>query len=1032
VLGRNPLIPPDELKAILDAVHTWAAHASTLHPASGILHPASCILITTRDTTFNDARFAPSKVCQHIELGGLATEDALELAAAVLDNHSIDRARIPRQALVDLMERLGGHPLSLTLALPALRDHTPAALTARFEELLPGFTTGAAKERNESLAVSLDFSLRRLGDETRAELPKLAVFQGGAMEATLLFITGIPTELWQQARDELVQAALISVDSGASITAKLDNEEQYTGYYLRFHPTLTPHLTQMLANEDRAKLEGRYWQEYHDLASALYRADTQTPHQARAIAVRELPNLTHALDLALESPPVSPSISPPLGGTEGGETGGELYAWQETVVTFATSIAKFLDNFGRWREREEMMRKVESQMANGKWQKANDTGLTKAEFMMMSQQGNALLQQGQAAKAERFFKAMLAKMEAGVAYDADYDFALMYRRMGQAVAAQGRPQQAVAWQRRAVEGFGRISESANQRMSESAKQMMSVAVTDLADNLATTGQFDQAQKQYEAAVDIARESDNQRQVGVALGQLGTLALSWGDLKAARARYTEALETFRALDEPQSEAIAWHQLGRVAQTAAERGSGEWEEAERCYREAVRIREHIRDLPELAKSYNQLAIVAQGAGRLADAERWYLRAQELKDQVAPQNDSTIYNLADLYLSQGRLDEAEAYARRAVAIVETLDLSAEPWKNYALLARIAEARGRADEAASWRRKEQESYAAYAGSSLDIQKWEQEIAVIVAACQGNTQAQALASQIISQYQDSKDWSNLVKVFQRILDGERDLATLGKGLDRIDYAIITTILAQLSGNAAPQGVSGPQSPVTSPQSPVTSPQSPGSGRSPTAPALPQWAPDFVAAVVAAAQGHPQAVEAVNAILPQLEQANWHAMCGAVRRILAGETEMGALQHGLDDQDTAIVHAILAHLSGNAAPQGVSGPQFPVTSPQSPVTSPQSPGSGRSPTAPAEEGITLDQLFGLVAAACGPDAPAGLGEHLFGLTGQLARDAQLPAEFRAVGRVLNGILAGERAPDLDDLPPELAQAVGQLLEQIES
>ena len=74
--------------------------------------------------------------------------------------------------------------------MPHLRNNTPEKLIAEFDELLPGFTTGAGKERNESLRVSLDFSLRRLGEETRKVLPDLAVFQGGAMEAQILKITG--------------------------------------------------------------------------------------------------------------------------------------------------------------------------------------------------------------------------------------------------------------------------------------------------------------------------------------------------------------------------------------------------------------------------------------------------------------------------------------------------------------------------------------------------------------------------------------------------------------------------------------------------------------------------------------------------------------------------------------------------------------------------------------------------------------------------------------------------------------------------
>ena len=83
-------------------------------------------------------------------------------------------------------------------------------------------------------------------------------------------------------------------------------------------------------------------------------------------------------------------------------------------------------------------------------------------------------------------------------------------------------------------------------------------------------------------------------------------------------------------------------------------------------------------------------------------------------------SLSNLANLYLSQNRLDEAEAYARRVLAIMETLDLSSEPWKTYSILAQIAEKRGRMDEVREWRRKEQESFAAFAGSDTKIKQWQ------------------------------------------------------------------------------------------------------------------------------------------------------------------------------------------------------------------------------------------------------------------------------------------------------------------------
>ena len=100
------------------------------------------------------------------------------------------------------------------------------------------------------------------------------MFQGGAFEDELLEITEIDAELWQTARAELEAAALVSVESIPGVTPP----------FLRFHPTLLPYLRAQLADEQRAALEARYWQRYYALANYLYHADTQTPHQARAIA----------------------------------------------------------------------------------------------------------------------------------------------------------------------------------------------------------------------------------------------------------------------------------------------------------------------------------------------------------------------------------------------------------------------------------------------------------------------------------------------------------------------------------------------------------------------------------------------------------------------------------------------------------------------------------------------------------------------------------------------------------------------------
>jgi tetratricopeptide (TPR) repeat protein len=691
VLGREPLMPADELCAVLDAVWMWATLTPSLSLAKGEdAGRGSRILITTRDTTFHDSRFTPSRACTHVELGGLALSDALDLAAATLNDYGIDRAAIRRQDLEELIDHLGGHPLSLYLILPQLRYFAPKEIIARLAELLPGFTTGAAKARNESLQVSLDYSLTRLGEQTRAALPNLAVFQGGAMEHLILAITQIDENLWKTARAELEQAALISAESLRGIKFP----------FLCFHPTLAPYLATQLPAARRAELETRYWQVYYSFANRLYKGDTeQHPLEARAIAIREMPNFRHALDLAIAAGAVD-----------------------EATDLGARTIAHFLNQFGRWRERDAMLKQVE------KLQIKSEKGITHAEYLWLSQQGEVLRQQGRAAEAERLFRDLLARLEQGAAYDAAYDHALVLQYVGHCVAAQGRPAQAIEWDKRALQEFELLS-----AMNENAKHMMGACYCDWANNLTSIGQFDEAQKCYESALEIAREMKIQREVGSTLSQLGTLAMKRGDVAEAAKRYNDALNTFRALNEPQMEAAAWHHLGRVAQEAED-----WDEAERCYREAVRIHEQISNLSGLAESFSQLALVAQGAGRLEDAERWYLRAIELGEQLRYYKElgKWLNNLTNLYLSQRRLDEAARYARRAVEIKETLDLSAEPWTTYSILARIAEACSNT-EAAEWRRKAQDSFAAFAGAAYQLPQWApQVIQTTVAAMKGNAEA--------------------------------------------------------------------------------------------------------------------------------------------------------------------------------------------------------------------------------------------------------------------------------------------------------
>ena len=139
-------------------------------------------------------------------------------------------------------------------------------------------------------------------------------------------------------------------------------------------------------------------------------------------------------------------------------------------------------------------------------------------------------------------------------------------------------------------------------------------------------------------------------------------------------------------------------------------------------------------------------------------------------------------------------------------------------------------------------------------------------------------------------------------------------------------------------------------------------------------------------------------------QEEWRALAAALRRALAGERDLQALLAGLDATDTIVAGDVLRGL-------GVE-----VDAPAAPTEE-----------GPAEEGVSLAGFLQLVARACRPEAPPGLAEQLHVATRNMAAQAGLPEELRALGRVLNHILSGERDPDLLALSPELADAVREML-----
>ena len=192
ILDNLEALAAESWPALLDAAVGWSE-------AGG-----SRVLCTTRRPDFNHAAYRVEGTLVHrrLQLDGLGSkqspEDALEWCAALMKLPPPPTVPPPkREAIIELFDCVKFHPLSIRVLTQQLKTRRPAELGERLEQLLSQGGTGVSPAAGVSedtpagLLASLRLSLDRLDESARQVLPRLGVFQGGALERELVVITGL-------------------------------------------------------------------------------------------------------------------------------------------------------------------------------------------------------------------------------------------------------------------------------------------------------------------------------------------------------------------------------------------------------------------------------------------------------------------------------------------------------------------------------------------------------------------------------------------------------------------------------------------------------------------------------------------------------------------------------------------------------------------------------------------------------------------------------------------------------------------------
>ena len=259
----------------------------------------------------------------------------------------------------------------------------------------------------------------------------------------------------------------------------------------------------------------------------------------------------------------------------------------------------------------------------------------------------------------------------------------------------------VAWWRgRLSEGEGYAQEQLEIARRLERADLESEALLSLAGIYTSRQEDDRAEPLIERAKTLAEES----------GSLTARAHAYmqsGELYGWRRRDEEALEEYERARELFAEVGAATYLAkamlRIASTV--RRAGDLEEAEKLAREGIRILKPLEDRGTLCEVQRFLAEVLLDQGRLDEAELYALKAVET---VGPQDvssqASTKTSLALVRATQGRDEEAEALLRESIEILERSEYSRFLSDPLEAMIQFLEERERFEEIVSFERRLEE----------------------------------------------------------------------------------------------------------------------------------------------------------------------------------------------------------------------------------------------------------------------------------------------------------------------------------------
>ncbi len=679
------------------------------------------------------------------ELHQLAREDAVKLVERVLNaaggdaGASSDAAREEIEQLVDAVH---GHARTLALLAPALLAHGVAATRESLVELMAEMEQRFSGSREQSVFASVELSLQRLSAANRERARVLGVFHGGVHPAVLCPMTQWEMQDFVSLASELIQTGLATPN-------------RYN--HLTLNPALCPYLRGRLDAAEHETLTARWVEAMGAYVDFLVRRHSQNAELAATLTGLELPNLFALLDRVQHA--------------------GEA----EATINLTTSLYSLLQGLGKPRllERVGQVRDTAAATLGDAWNHARfEAARTRIEQQRAGGQlreafadAQALLQRARTAGKQAYPRA-------------DYDLAMACWLLARVLQTVGGAEPALPLLDEARQRFETIAQA---RPGIGAERMASVCLAEQGDCLRDLGRLDEAAAAYEEDIRRAEQLDDDREVAVGKGQLGTVRYLQRRYPEALAAYAEVRKRFTALGEPGSVAVSWHQTGIAYQDA-----GQPDAAEDAYRQSLAIEVRLGNVAGQASTLSQLGtLYFQAPNRGEEAASFFSQAADKYAEIrdAAREGMTRSNLSEALRKLRHLDEARQEIRRAIECDAQFGHASEPWKSWAILANIETDAGNPTAAAKAKAKAIAGYLAYRRDGGENHSGAGRLALAVTQkllAGDPAGATSLLHDNAATY-NTASWRAAIRALQAIVAGSRD-RTLADAPD-LDYMMAAEIL---------------------------------------------------------------------------------------------------------------------------------------------------------------------------------------------------------------------------------------------------